>query len=138
MNQYQKSEAAFWATIVGVIVGCLFAVVLVIGGAMWGLPKYKLYKADHEKQTLTITAKAKSQAAEYTAKTEVTKANYEAERDRIRAQGVADSNRLIADSLTEEYITWHYIDQMSRHSNQIIYVPTEGGVPIMEANRLKP
>lgn len=138
MTEYDKQELKFWATIGGVLVGIIFAFCLLIGGIMWAVPKYKLYAADIEKRTLISEAKAKAEAAEHTAKAEVTKANYEADRDRIRAQGVADSNKLIDSSLSDQYIKWHYIDQMTRHGNQLIYVPTEGGIPILESSRLQP
>lgn len=144
MNEFQvqvqreRAEAErqvrnFW---IKVVVGSLLTVALLIGGAMWGLPKYKLYRADIEKRTLISEARAKADAAEYTAEAEVTKANYEAERDRIRAQGVADANATINQTLTPEFITWHYVDQLADLGDQIIYVPTEGGIPILESGRV--
>jgi len=129
----QRAEGRFWVKVVCLV---LAVVLLLVGGCMGGMPKYRLYKADIEKRTMVSEARAKAEAAEHTARAEVTKANHEADRDRIRAQGVADSNRLISDSLTPEYIRWHYIDQLTDKDNQLIYVPTEGGIPILESNRL--
>ncbi len=50
-----------------------------------------------------------------------------------RAKGVAQANEIIADSLTDEYIRWLYVDQLDQTNGQIIYIPTEAGLPILEA-----
>lgn len=58
------------------------------------------------------------------------------------AQGVAEANRIIADSLggPEGYLRWRYIEMLSetgmvRQGRDVIYVPTEAGLPILEAGR---
>jgi len=56
----------------------------------------------------------------------------EAERKRVEAQGIADSNAIIADSLSENYLRWYWIDNLETH-NSVIYVPVgEGGMPIFK------
>lgn len=59
--------------------------------------------------------------------------------DTIRAHGVARSNEIIGRSLKDnpEYLKWLWISEMKETNNQIIYVPTETNLPILEANRLK-
>ncbi|NYT68767.1 hypothetical protein H0A67_09265 [Pusillimonas noertemannii] len=59
-----------------------------------------------------------------------------------RAHGVAEANRIVADGLggPEGYLRYLYIEglkEAQRQGAQIIYVPTEAGLPILEASRLK-
>ncbi len=85
-------------------------------------PRYTLYQANIERQVQVADARAKAEAASLLAEAEIE-----------RSKGVAEANAIIADSLTPEYITWLYVDQLDRTDNQIIYIPTEGGLPILEA-----
>ena len=51
---------------------------------------------------------------------------------------MAKANQIVGDSLDghANYLMYLYIQNMQKTSNQIIYIPTEGGMPILEANRL--
>src|SRR5262245_12692809 len=94
---------------------------------LWGLikPQINLYKANTEKKAAVAEAKAKRDSATYLAQAEVE-----------RAKGVAAANKEIAESLTDRYIEWLYVDQMDQlGDHSIIYVPTEGGIPILDAGR---
>ena len=53
--------------------------------------------------------------------------------------GAAEANRIIGDSLRENegYLRYLWIHNLAESSNQVIYVPTEANLPILEANRLK-
>lgn len=94
--------------------------------------KAELAKADYSKQVAVQEAKAKEESAHYLANAEV-----------ARAKGVAQANEIIGKSLqnNEAYLRWLYIEGMKEKTGQeIIYVPTEAGLPILEAgkrNRLK-
>jgi hypothetical protein len=90
-------------------------------------PQLHLYKANVEKKAAVAEAKAHANAAVFLAKAEVT-----------RAEGVAAANKIIAESITDEYVRWLYVDQLPEIDGQIIYVPTEAGIPILEAERLAP
>lgn len=85
-------------------------------------------KAEYDRQVKTLEAKAAEESAKHLAEAEV-----------IRAEGVARANQIIGDSLTgnEAYLRYLYIDGLKNSSGQIIYVPTEGCLPLLEANRLK-
>ena len=56
-----------------------------------------------------------------------------------RARGIAASNKIIADGLggPEGYLRWLWIDALreGKEGNTIIYIPTEAGLPVLEANR---
>ncbi len=101
-------------------------------------PQINLYRKNTEKQAVIAEQKAKSQAAEYAAKSAVTQAQAKADAEVIRAQGLADSQGIIAETLSEEYLRYLYINALADGNGQIIYVPTEAGLPILEAGRSVP
>ncbi len=119
----------------------LGAVVLAlpIGGCMYGYPQYSVYeqrlqgeaelaKATYSKQAKVQEALAAKDSAEYLAEAEIT-----------RAKGVAAANKIVADGLggPEGYLRYLYIQSLQDTKNQVIYLPTEAGLPVLEANRLK-
>ena len=57
-----------------------------------------------------------------------------------RARGVAQANEIIGNSLQNNELYLHYLWIQNLHDgkNDVIYVPTEAGIPIMEAGRHRP
>lgn len=90
--------------------------------------KAELQRADWNRQILVREADAKKDAAVSLAAAEVE-----------RARGVAAANKIIGDSLkdNEAYLRYLWIENLQNDKNQVIYVPTETNLPILEANRLK-
>lgn len=68
---------------------------------------------------------------------ELQKARKDAEIEVARAEGVAKSNKIIAGSIDGNYLRYLWIKGLQTNNMQVIYVPTEGNIPIMEANRFK-
>ena len=121
-----------------VVIGILL--VLIIAFWMWGMPKYRVYeqtligeaelaRASQNRQIATLEAQAKKEAATLLGETEV-----------ARAKGVAEANKIIGESLhnNEAYLRYLWINGLSEHGNAptIVYVPTEAGLPILEAGRM--
>lgn len=115
----------------GLVVG------VVIGAGLWGCPQYSVYsqrlageaelaQANFSKQVAVQTALAKSEAAKYEAQAEV-----------IRAGGVAKANKIIGDSLknNEAYLRYLFVNNLADTKDQVIYIPTEANLPILEATR---
>ena len=89
----------------------------------------ELAKAEYSKQVAVQTAKAKNESAQYEADAEVT-----------RASGVAKANAIVAEGLggPEGYLRYLYIHMLEASTDkQIIYIPTEAGLPILEAGKNK-
>ena len=117
--------------------------VVVICGSLYGCPQYDIYsqrlsgeaelgKAEYSKRIAVTTSQAKLDAASLEAQTDV-----------VRAEGIAKANAILADSLggPEGYLRWKYIEMLERtadspHSSTI-YIPTEAGIPILEAGNRK-
>lgn len=55
----------------------------------------------------------------------------------IRATGASESNRIIAEGLggPEGYLRYLWIQSLENNKANVIYVPTEAGLPILEAGR---
>lgn len=127
----KKGQAAEVFSIIGVIV----LIVIVIGGAMWLLPKYGVYQKELRGKADLREAEWNRQIAVEEARAEKEAATLKKDADIIRAEGVAEANRIIAVSLTREYIQWLWVNGLHDGSSEVIYVPTEVNLPILEATR---
>ncbi len=48
------------------------------------------------------------------------------------AKGIAEAQKIITEGLTPAYLTFHYIEQLGKlPAGSVVYVPTEGGVPLV-------
>lgn len=120
--------------------GLLFLLIIVVGGGLGSCAAYnsmrvwnaesageaELAQARQNRQIATLEAEAKLESAKLLALAEVE-----------RAKGVAEANRIVADGLggPEGYLRYLYIENLSQSQGQIIYVPTEAGLPILEAGK---
>ena len=122
-----------------VVLGVTF-LVLTIGGGLYGCPQYSVYSADLDGKAALARANQSREilVREATAKRDAARLMAEAEVE--RARGVAQANKIIGDSLhgNEAYLRYLWINNMSEHGkgNTVIYIPTEAGLPILEAERL--
>lgn len=110
-----------------IILGIILLMGLIILG-MWGCPKYRVYNQQKEGEALLAHAQSSREVAVAEAKAKMESATLLAQADTIRAHGIARSNQIIGQSLTENYLHWFWIDNIDK-SNNVIYVPTESGLP---------
>lgn len=67
---------------------------------------------------------------------ELQKAKKDAEIEVARAEGAAKSNTIIANSISEQFLRYQWVQALKTGTNlQVVYVPTEANLPIMEASR---
>jgi len=94
-------------------------------------------QAEQNRKITILEAEANNTAATSRAEAKVKIAEAEASAEVARAKGVAQANAIIGDSLkgNEDYLRYLYITGISAKGSQIIYVPTEGGLPILEAGK---
>lgn len=95
-----------------------------------------LIEAESSKKAMIEEAKARNEAAELEAKTKIKIAEAEAQAEIERAKGVAKANEIIGQSLkgNSEYLRYLQIDAIkTARPNEKIYIPTEAGLPILEA-----
>jgi predicted Holliday junction resolvase-like endonuclease len=117
-----------WLAVVGV-----FVVLLLLVGLLWGLPNYKVYSRELNGKAQLKEAEWNRQIAVQEAQALKESAKLKAEAEVIRAQGIADANKIIAGSITEEYIRYKFVEGLNDGNTEVIYVPTEANLPILEA-----
>ncbi len=83
----------------------------------------------------SIESKLRAEQESLQKEFELKKAQKDAEIEVARAQGVAKSNNVIASSLTSNYLKYLWIKGMQSAQMQVVYVPTEANLPILEAKR---
>ena len=88
----------------------------------------ELARADSNRKIAILEAQAHKESANSLAEAEI-----------IRARGVAEANKIIGSSLerNENYLRYLWIQTLNSNKKEVIYVPTEANLPILEANRLK-
>jgi len=85
----------------------------------------------------SISLKLKTEQEALQKEFELQKAKKDAEIEVARAMGVAKSNEIIAGTITENYLRYRWIEGLQHNEMQVVYVPTEANLPIMEAGRWK-
>lgn len=124
----------------------IFAVVIVtfslllLGAALYGCPKWGVYckqldgegtlrQQEYARKVMVEEAKARKESAGLLAEAEIR-----------RARGVAEANKIIGDSLreNESYLRYLWIQGLHDGSSEVIYIPTEANLPILEATRKAP
>lgn len=121
-----------------VVLVALLVVAGAIGGGCYGCPQYRVYeqrlegeaelaKAEYSKKVAVQEAVAKQESAKALAEAEI-----------IRAEGVAKANKIIGESLhgNEAYLRYLWIQTLEHGKNDVIYIPTEANLPVLEAGRL--
>ena len=125
-----------WKGWAALIIIALFIVFGGVGSCMYIIPKYNVWKQEME-------GKAEYAKAEQNRKIKIeeAKANLEAEKlnaqaEIERAKGAAEAIKIENGSITPAYIQYLWVRQQNANTNnKIIYIPTEAGLPVLEAGR---
>ena len=126
---HEPNYAAY--ILVGVIVLVLFSVLI-----MFTLPQYNVWRSELAGRAELVRAEQnrKIKVSEAEANLEAEKLNAQAEIE--RAKGAAQAIEIEQGKLTETYIRYLWVRQQSDLNDKtIIYIPTEGGLPILESTR---
>lgn len=127
--------------ITGIFVGLVLITVIIfgIGGIVNWYQTFKVYSAEQEGKAELQKAEFTRQIAQLDAQAAIAKAKGDAQAEIERAKGAAEANKILADSLEgkEDYLKYLYIQQLGQGNDhrEIIYVPTNGLLPITEAGR---
>ncbi len=137
-KQEVKTESIVFSIILGVAI--LWGVLAFVG------PVYRVWhsmksgeaeyaQAQQNRNIVILEAQAQNEAATSQAEAKIKQATAQATAEIERAKGVAQANKIIGDSLkgNEDYLRYLYITGLAEHAGQIIYIPTEAGLPILEA-----
>lgn len=121
----------------------LFLLVLSVAGSvaliallMYLIPQYRVWQREMAGKAELAQASWNRRIAIEEAQAEKESAKLRAEAEVERAKGAAQAQAIIAETLTEPYLRYLWIQQVEKGDNkQVIYVPTETGLPILEAGR---
>ena len=112
----------------------------IILGLMFGIPKYNVWQQEMEGKAEMARAEQNRMilVEEAKAKLEAEKLNAQAEIE--RAKGMAEAMEIENGKLTSTYNQYLFIRTLEKISDkgslpQIIYMPTEGMVPVMNMNQ---
>jgi regulator of protease activity HflC (stomatin/prohibitin superfamily) len=128
-------KVVFWGIVL--ILGLLVAGTF---GGCYGYPQYHVWQQGMAGKARLAEAESSRQIAIAEAKAKMESAKMLADAEVERAKGVAEANKIIGESLKghEEYLRYLWIHNLETGSNSVIYVPTEAGLPILEAGRRVP
>lgn len=117
----------------GGVLSIAFVFAAIIAFFLFGVPRYKVWQQEMEGRAELAQAEQNRQI-----KIEEARANLEAEKlnaqaEVVRAQGAAEAIKIENGSLTPTYIQYLWVRQQNSAANKVIYIPTEAGLPILEA-----
>lgn len=124
----------------GWIIGFFLVGILFVAALMFAIPKYNVWqqemvgkaemaKAEQNRKILVEEAKARLEAEKLNAQAEIE-----------RARGMAEAMKLENGTLNETYNQYLFIRTLEKIADkgslpQIIYVPSQGLVPVMDVNK---
>lgn len=114
------------------------SVVVFFSLIFWWVPKYKVYSQTLRGQANLREQEWSKKITIESARAEKESAVLKAEAEVARAEGVAKANAIIGESLknNEQYLRYLWINQLqSGEGKEVIYIPTEAGLPILEAGK---
>lgn len=139
-NYYSTREPSDRETAIKVTLWVVLGTIVLslgIGAYLFIKPRYSVWSAQMQGEAEFAQAEGNRRISvlEAEAKLEAAKALAAAEVE--RAKGVAQANEIIGKSLkdNEAYLRWQWIQNLENGNNSVIYVPTEAGLPILEAGK---
>jgi len=117
-----------WLAIGGIVVA-----LVLLGSILWAIPNYKVYSRELNGKAQLKEAEWNRQIAIQEAEALKESAKLKADAEVIRAAGIAEANKIIGQSISEEYIRYKFVEGLNDGNTEVIYVPTEANLPILEA-----
>jgi len=139
-NNSQQNNEFDYKTALGIGIWVIVALTVVgggIGGCAYFKPRYDVWAAQMRGEAEYAQAEQNRRISILEAEAELESAKSLAAAEVERAKGVAEANAIIGQSLkdNEAYLRWQWIKNLESGSNSVIYVPTEAGLPILEAGK---
>ena len=139
---YRNRQAMALGSLLALVIAGIALLIL----ALWGWPKYNVYKMElngraalkeAEEQAALMQAKARVTLAKAEGLAKIEQAKAEGAADIERAKAAAEANQIIGASLkgNEEYLRYVWIKGLQDGKGERIYIPTEAGLPILEAGK---
>ena len=111
--------------------------IIVAAAAMFILPQWNVWRAELAGRAALAESENARKVLIEEAKARLESSKFYAEAEVERAKGVAEANKIVAEGLggPEGYLRYLWIQKLGENKQDVIYIPTEAGVPILEAGR---
>jgi len=111
---------------------------VLLAAVLLGWPQYRVYQQRLAGEAALAEAQSSRQVAILEAHAKKESAVSLAEAEVIRAEGAAKANQILQNSLggPQGYLRYLQIQALENSKAQLIYVPTEAGLPVTEARRI--
>lgn len=112
-------------------------IILLVASALYIPAKISIWRERQYGKAELARAESNRQIKVCEAQADLESAKRYSEAEVIRAYGVAEANKIIGDSLkdNEAYLRYLWVQGLQTNQMQTIYVPTEAGLPILEAGK---
>lgn len=119
------------------IIAVAFLLIGGVSGCMYGYPEYNVYQQKMAGEATLAHSTYERRVQVQDAQGKLDAAKLLADVDIERARGVAEANKVIGSSLkdNEAYLRWLFVESLKDTKNQVIYVPTETQLPILERRK---
>ena len=115
---------------------CILVIVMIaVVALLW--PMYNVWAKEKAGQAELRQSEWSKQIAIEEAKARLESSSLDAAAEVERAKGVAEANQIIGDSLKDNdaYLRYLWINGLHDGSSEVIYIPTEANLPLLEATR---
>ena len=125
--------------------GTILIVFGIIALLVAGITLYAFTAPPYQVWSKELKGKAELRQAEWNRQIQVQEAHANLESEKLnaqseveRAKGVAEANEIIGESLknNEAYLRYLWVKGLTDGTSEVIYVPTEANLPILEAGRM--
>lgn len=125
--------------IVSLTLGVVALIGVTVGGGLYGCPQYNVYSSRLAGEAKLAEAQSSRMSKVAEAKARFESAQYDAQAEIARAKGTKEANNIVISSFgsTEERLKYLQIEALreSAKAGTVIYIPTESGMPILEAGK---
>ena len=125
----EQEEPKYGNITIAIIAGFL----IILAVSMYVFPQYGVWQKELSGKAQLREAEWNRQIAIQEAQATKESAKMLADAEIIRAEGIAEANKIISNSITTEYIKYKFVEGLNDGNTEVIYVPTEANLPILEA-----
>lgn len=117
-----------------------FLLIGIIALSMWGCPTYNVWQKEMSGKAELMEARQNRQIAIEEAEARLESAKLDAQSEVERAKGMAEAMDIENNKLTSKYNQYLFIRSLEKVAQQgdlpqIIYLPSEGMLPVMDVNK---
>lgn len=135
MEAQPVSPKGVLVTLVTFVVAALVVIGLIFG-AMATYRKYSIWSREQKGKAALAEAISSKKVAVEEAKANLASEKLNAQAEVERAKGAAAAIEIENGKLTDTYIRYLWVRQQSNlNEKTVVYIPTEGGLPLLEAGK---